>query len=103
MGVFNISIMILQVWLLLKSRSKLKDVKTYYFERPTYNILTVIIIRLLQVVLVMGLLVQVYRGVFYFYGNDFGKEILIGHFGVYYSYEVIMQFLPFMIEYVYLV
>lgn len=51
----------------------------------------------------MGVVAQVFRCIFYFYGNDYGRGILVRRFGLFYSYEVVMQFIPFMIEYIFLV
>lgn len=103
MGLVNIASMAVQILLLIRSVWKLIDVKTYSFERPTYNILTVIIIRQLQALLVVGVLAQVFRCIFYFYGDDYGREILVRRFGFYYAYEFVMQFIPFMIESIFLV
>lgn len=72
--------------LLVMTREKLKSVRTYSFDRPTYNVLTVIIIRFLQAVLAVGVVAQLFRTIFYLFGNDFGRDILMGQFGLYYAY-----------------
>lgn len=103
MGIINTAAMAIQIWLLVKSRRKVQDVKSFSIERPTYNVLTVIILRFLQALLLFGVVIQGFRSIFYFCGNSFDTFILLDHFSIYYAYQVFMQFLPFMIEYVYLV
>ena len=76
--------------------------KKYTYERPTYNILTVVIVRSLQAALSAGIIAQAFRLGFFCLGIQFLPGILQSkYYIVYYLYQLIMQVLPFLLEYVY--
>jgi hypothetical protein len=92
---------LIQVWLLCKSRRKLVDIKEYAYDRPTYNVLTIFIVKALQVMLVLSIISTSFRCLFFFLSGSYLNVVLHNNYDLYFVYQLVMVLVPSSIEYVY--
>ena len=91
-----------QVWLFLYTFVKIELLNKYRYDKPTYNKLTVLIIRALQVALFFSVLASLFRIIFICFADKYGPKILRKQYEIYYSYQVVMIIVPQVVEFVYI-
>lgn len=85
-GILLFITMLIQILLIKKSSKRIAVMKQYSYERPSYCVLSVLIIRVLQCALLTSLCAQCFRILFVLMAEYWGEGITRNNFWIYYIY-----------------